>query len=98
MITLPNLARWLHMYRPQASPWVKASTLVVVTSWKSQEFGREIFKPRCSLGKPHRAAGEQIGLGDQARTLVGFRRILDDVDRTLVEALNQTLADGRVLD
>jgi putative restriction endonuclease len=26
MITLPNLARWLHMYRPQASPWVKAST------------------------------------------------------------------------
>jgi hypothetical protein len=21
-----ELARWLHMYRPQASPWVKAST------------------------------------------------------------------------
>ena len=48
--------------------------LVVVTSWKSQEFGREIFKPRCSLGKPHRAAGEQIGLGDQARTLSSRRR------------------------
>ena len=50
------------------------------------------------LGKPDRAAGEQVGLGDQASPLVGVRHILGDVDRTLLEALDKALADGRVLD
>src|ERR1019366_8954650 len=71
--------------------------LVVVTPWESKKFGREILKPRCTLGKPDRTTGEQIGLGNQARTLVGFRLIRSNVDRTLLEALDKTLADGRVL-
>ena len=72
--------------------------MVVVTAGESQKFGGEIFEPGRPLGKPHRTAGEQIGLGNQARTLVGVRCILSDVDRTLLEALDQALADGRVLD
>src|SRR6266851_5098839 len=59
--------------------------LVVVTPRESKKFGREVFKPGCTLGKPDRTTGEQIGLGNQARTLVGFRFIRSDVDRTLLE-------------
>ena len=46
---------------------------VVVTPRESKKFGREVFKPGRTLGKPHRTTREQIGLGNQARTLVGFR-------------------------
>ncbi len=72
--------------------------LVVVTPRESKKFGREVFKLRCTIGKPHRTTGEQIGLGNQARALVGFRLILRNVDRTLLEALDKALADRRVLD
>src|ERR1700674_1909918 len=72
--------------------------LVVVTPRESEKFGCEIFQPRCALGKSARTTGEQIGLGNQARTLVGFRFICSNVDRTLLKALDKTLADGRVLD
>ena len=72
--------------------------LVVVTSGEGKKFGGEILKPRCPLGKPHRTTREQIGLGNQARKLVGFRCVLGHVDRTLLEALDQALADGRFLD
>jgi len=68
--------------------------LVVVTPWESKKFGREILKPRCTLGKPHRTTREQIGLGNQARTLVGFRFICSNVDRTLLEALDKALLMG----
>jgi len=72
--------------------------LVVVTTGESKKLGREIFEPRCTLGKPDRTTGEQIGLGNQARALVGFRLIRRNVDRILLDALDKTFADGRVLD
>lgn len=68
--------------------------LIVVSSWEGKQLGRKIFEPRCTLGKPDRTAGKQIGLGNQARTLVGFRFICSNVDRTLLEALDKALLMG----
>jgi hypothetical protein len=66
-----------------------------VTAGESQKFGGEILEPRRRRWKPHRAAGEQIALGEQAITLVGVRGILGDIERTLFQTLDKALADRR---
>ena len=76
----------------------KSVNLIVVTTRKSEQLGDEFFQPSGSVGKTNRSAGEQIGLGDQSSTLVGFGLRGRDVDGLLAKALNETAADWRIFD
>ena len=65
---------------------------------KGDQLSDESFQPCGALGKSDGSSGEQVGLGNQARTLVGVGLIGRDVDRLLAETLNETKADRRLFD
>src|SRR5439155_1806204 len=72
--------------------------LVVVAPWKGQQFSSKIFKP-CSLPwKSNRATLEQVGLRNHTRTLIRLGLVRGDINRLFAQALDETAADGRVLD
>ena len=75
----------------------KSVNLIVVATGKGEQFGNEFFQPSGALGKSDGSSGEQVGLGNQARTLVGVGLIGPDVDGLLAETLNETKADRRTL-
>jgi hypothetical protein len=72
--------------------------LVIMAAWKRQEFCCQFLQPWCLAGKPDRAAGEEVGLGDHPGPLVCLRLVRCHVDGLLPQALNQTMADWRLLD
>ena len=75
----------------------KSVNLIVVATGKGDQLGDEFFQPSGALGKSDGSSGEQVGLGNQARTLVGVGLIGPDVDGLLAETLNETKADRRTL-
>ena len=76
----------------------KSVNLIVVATGKSDQLSDEFFQPSGALGKSDGSSGEQVGLGNQARTLVGVGLIGRDVDGLLAETLNETKADRRLFD
>ena len=67
--------------------------LIVMTSGKRQQFSGEVLKPRSLAWKSNRAAGKQVGLRNDPRTLVGLRSMRGDVDRLLAQALDKATTD-----
>lgn len=74
----------------------KSVNLIVVATGKGDQLGDEFFQPSGALGKSDGSSGEQVGLGNQARTLVGVGLIGPDVDGLLAETLNETKADRKL--
>ena len=54
----------------------KSVNLIVVATGKGEQLGNEFFQPSGALGKSDGSSGEQVGLGNQARTLVGVGLIV----------------------
>ena len=84
-----NLALWLHIDRPQASPWVKAST------WSCPGKARSSAVKSSSHGAlweaaPNHPRTDRIG---QSGAAAHFSGVLGHVDRTLLEALDLLMGD-----
>ena len=67
----------------------KRVNLIVVATRKGEQLGNEFFQPSGALGKSDGSSGEQVGLGNQARTLVGVGLMGRDVDGLLAGQSNQ---------
>ena len=76
----------------------KSVDLIVVTTWKRQQFRGEVFKPGGAPGKTNRAAREQVALRNHASALVGIGLVNRDIDGLLLQVLDETATDWRVFD
>ena len=65
----------------------KGVDLIVVATGKGEQLSNEFFQPSGAPGKTDGSSGEQVGLGNQARTLVGVGLIGRDVDGLLAIAV-----------